>query len=109
MSMLRIVAAFREENFREEVPSILYVGYDADAARSASDLAPAEFHRIELIESRGGRRLRKNTRNLSSSPIAAVPVETPDKTGAAASSEESSDSTPALDAGPEDVDGDDLP
>jgi len=60
MSLLRIVTGYRSEAFREEVPAILYVGFNADAAKKQADSAPAEFHRVELLETRGGKRLRKS-------------------------------------------------
>ena len=60
MSLLRIITGFRGEGHGDEVPDVLYVGYDADAARKAAADAPSEFCRIELIESRRGHRVRKS-------------------------------------------------
>lgn len=59
MSLLRIVVGYKSADIREEVPAVLYLGYDGDAANRAGKDAPVEYHRIELLLSRGGQRLRK--------------------------------------------------
>jgi hypothetical protein len=78
MSLLRIIAGYQRDDYREEVPQLLYVGYDADEARRVSDNAGPEFLRIELIESRRGQRLRKNPSPVVSSPALASPASPPE-------------------------------
>ena len=74
MSLLRIALGFKTESFREEVPAVLYIGYDGDAARKAAADAGPEFHRIELVESRGGHRLRKQAPVVPSNTTSIAPV-----------------------------------
>ncbi len=59
MSMLRILTGYLTEDYREEVPTVLFIGRDADLALSAAETADAKYLRIELLEVRGGKRLRK--------------------------------------------------
>ena len=69
MSMLRIVTGYTSDDHREETPEVLYIGRDADAARKASDEAGPQFVRIELIENRGGQRLRKRGAVINGEPL----------------------------------------